>query len=819
MSSKRLKWYAALTAAGLGSAAAAIAYITRRALHGALPTVEGSHTLSGLRRPVEIIRDRWGVPHIFARTDEDLFFAQGYTQAQDRLFQMDAQRRVGYGRLSEIAGPLAITSDRMARVCGWRLAAEAQWQGMQRDPYTSAMADAFSAGVNAFIAQGALPAEYRFLMCAPEPWHPRDSAAWGAVLAWGLAVNWQTELLRLRLIEALGPERAADMVPTSDAADSTILQETAGGARLQAGLLEAFREAAKLPLGELFAATGLGSNNWVVAGDWTQTGRPMLANDPHLPPIFPTLWYENHLVGGAYNVTGFTSPGVPGIIIGHNEHIAWGITNGYPDVQDLFVEQFHEDDRLLYRWQDGWRRAEMVDERIDVRGRRNPLRVSVRHTHHGPVISDMLPQISDHAREQGLALRWASHDENNHLAALLGICRASDWMTFREAAREWAFPPQNTVYADGAGNIGYLLPGRIPTRKKGNGLIPVPGWSGEYDWQGWIEHDALPSLYNPATGYVVTANNQVQSDSGEYLLTGEWLAPYRARRIGELLQELAPLAIDDHARIQNDTRSLPAQQFVQLASQAFGVLARRELSPAAQQAIAALSGWEGDMDAKDVAPAIAFGWYTQFSRAAICQALGPQLGNALLDENGLDEIPLHPFHEIAYELGLRWLRDGPPGWMAPVTPLLAPALEEAVQILHEKYGNDPQAWQWGRLHYVEFHSYLARIPGVGRLWKPVTYPLGGDGFTVSQARVVPRFPPGAAQVIASCRMVLDVGAWDNSISILPGGQSGHPASDHYQDCAEDWLQGRYHPMLFSRRRIEEEAESRLVLRPAHEDEE
>ncbi|HZD10585.1 MAG TPA: penicillin acylase family protein, partial [Candidatus Binatia bacterium] len=775
MLNKTMKWFLALSAATLGSAAAAVAYMTRRALYDALPSVQGSQELHGLRRPVEIIRDRWGVPHIYAQTEEDLFYAQGYAQAQDRLFQMDMYRRVGYGRLSEIAGPLAVPSDRMARIFGWHHAAEAQWRGMQGDEEVTTMAKAYAAGVNAIIRSGALPAEYRLLRCAPEPWHPRDGAAWGTVLAWGLSVNWQTELLRMRLVEELGPEKAADLTPISDPGYPTIFPGAQIGSGLGKALLKAYAEAAQqLPLGQLTAGKGVGSNNWVVSGQWTRSGRPMLANDPHLPPLFPTLWYENHLVGGRYDVTGFTSPGVPSVIIGHNQRIAWGVTNGFADIQDLFVEHFHDDDALLYEVEGGWERAESHEEIIHVRGRRKPLVEHVRHTRHGPVISDLLSH-----EKRALALRWACQDENNHLQAMLEICRAANWSEFHDAARHWAFPSQNVVYADVSGNIGYLLPGRVPMRKKGEGLVPAPGWNGEYDWQGWIPHEELPALINPDRGYVVTANNQVTGDDYPHLLNGEWLAPYRAQRIADLIESLAPLDVAQHARIQTDTVSLATYRFTQLALGALSKQAIQEMDVTARRACVRLRSWNGNMRADAVEPSLAYGWLVRFVRAAMTDALGLQLARDLLEENGLDEIPSQPFHDIAFELALQWLAGAAPPWVGEIRGLLPSALEEAVAILQAELGSDESAWQWGRLHYVELHNFLARIPGLGRLWKPLTFPLGGDANSVNQARVPLEFPPRPIHVIASCRMILDVGAWDNSVTTLPGGQSGHPASDHY----------------------------------------
>ena len=814
MSMKRIGRTLALCAAGAGSAVALVAHLTRRALRDALPGLEGRRMVPGLQESVEIVRDRWGVPHIYARNEDDLYFAQGYVQAQDRLFQMDVQRRVGYGRISEIAGPLGLASDRMARICGWPHAAEAQWRGVQHDPETTRLMEAFAAGVNAFIAEDNLPAEYRLLVCSPEPWHPRDGAAWGVVLAWGLSVNWQTELMRLQLIDALGPDKAAELMPAYSRDYRTVYPQADVSDLLSGELLAAFRRlAAQLPQAGIVAGGGLGSNNWVVDGRWTHTGRPMLANDPHLPPVFPTLWYENHLIGDRYNVTGFTSPGVPGVIIGHNEHVAWGITNGFPDIQDLYLERFHASDPLRYEVNGRWHQATERKEVIHIRGRRRPRVERVRYTRHGPIISDMLPPDHRLQTPWALALSWTGHEDSNHPRAMLDMCRAKNWESFHEATRRWGFPPQNVVYADVENNIGYILPGHIPRRNGGDGMAPVPGWRDDTLWQGRIAHEDLPTLHNPEPGYIVTANNRVTGDGYPYQLTSEWLAPYRAERIAALIEAYAPLDVAQHASIQQDTVSLPMQRFVILALNALDDVARSALSQAARHAVNRLQRWDGDMRPDAIEPSLAFGWMVCLLRAAIFQAIGEPLGRTLLDENGHEEFPTHPFHEIAFELTLRWLERGAPAWVGDVHALLPAALERALTILKEQFGPRETTWRWGRLHYVELHSYISRIPAVGRLWKPMTYALGGDGFSVNQARIAPRFPPGPTHVIASCRMILDVGDWDNSMSTLPGGQSGHPASEHYQDHVDDWLQGKYHPMLYSRARIEAEAQHHLVLDP------
>ncbi|MEJ2753804.1 MAG: penicillin acylase family protein, partial [Chloroflexota bacterium] len=390
----------------------------RRLLRRSLPPRFDQTALPGLNDPVEILRDAWGVPHIYARSAPDLFYAQGYVHAQDRLFQMDLIRRVGSGRISEIVGPAGLVSDRVARYFGWRKAAQAQVDGA--DATVREVAGAYSAGVNAYINSQPLPPEFTLLHYTPEPWGLLDAGAIGAVLAWGLSVNWETELLRLLLVESLGPQKAHDLTPFAADDYRSIVPDTAVDERLARDLLEAYRRAlADLPFKTAVSGgSGVGSNNWVVSGDHTVSGRPLLSNDPHLPPTYPALWYENHLLGGDYNVTGFTLPGIPGVVIGHNAHAAWGFTNGFPDTQDVYVERFDEQDDMLYEVNGQWVEAEVQEEVIQVRGR-DPVVERVRYTRHGPVFSDLLPD-----EDRTLALRWASHSPHNHLRSVLDMGRA-----------------------------------------------------------------------------------------------------------------------------------------------------------------------------------------------------------------------------------------------------------------------------------------------------------------------------------------------------------------------------------------------------------
>ena len=558
-------------------------------------------------------------------------------------------------------------------------------------------------------------------------------------------------------------------------------------------MLTAFRETvASGPIGVPLVGRGLGSNNWVVSGARTASGRPHLANDPHLPPVFPTIWYACHLCGGRYNVAGFTLPGVPGVIIGHNDHCAWGLTNAFPDVQDIYLERFDPDDPTRYEVDGQWGPAEVAEETIRVRGR-SPVTLRTRATRHGPVFSDLLPGA--HA---DLAYDWTLFHAENHVQAVLASNRATGWPSFREALRHWSFPSQNVVYAGTDGTIAYMMPGLVPRRRKGDGLAPVPGWVRDFDWDGFIPFEELPVYVNPPEGYLATANNCMAGDSYPYLLTGEWLPDYRVRRIRELLAERPRLTMSDHQHIQNETVSLMARRFLRAALPAVHDAAA---GGRARDALDRLAMWNHDMSVDSIAATLTFGWVVHFTRAAIAQAVGAEQAAMLLARGEQTGFPFMPFYEIAYELALRWLEGESPAWIGDVRPLLLPAMRQTLDVLRDEVGREPADWAWGKLHRVAFQHEMTRLPGIGRLWKPITIPAPGDGYTVNQSDLSPHFPPDPATVIASCRLIVDVGAWDECLVSLPGGQSGHPASTHYQDRIAEWREGRYFPLLFSRDRV------------------
>jgi len=764
---------AAVVAVGAG------AYVTVRAF----PQTSGLLAVAGLQEAVEVIRDRWGVPHLFARNTHDLYFAQGFVHAQDRLWQMEFNRRIAGGRLSEIFGAITLPTDRFLRTIGLRRAAEAEWA--IQDAQSKAAAQAYADGVNAFISlyRGRLPVEFTLLRFRPEPWHPIDSVAYAKLMAWVLSGNWESEILRAHLVARFGPEGAPALIPPYPGDHPVIVPRTD---------LAAFRAAAVLRLLDLAPArSGIGSNNWVAAGARTETGAPLLANDPHLEASMPSIWYEMHLQGGGLNVVGATFPGTPGVIIGHNEHIAWGVTNAGPDVQDLYIEQFHPTDPTRYLYRNRWEKATVLEERIVVRGRRDPERLTVRITRHGPILNSVeegLPSF--------LALRWTALTPGRILSAVGKLNRARNWREFREALRDWTVPAQNFVYADRQGNIGYQLPGRIPIRARGDGLLPVPGWTGEYEWTGEIPFERLPSWYNPSRGYIVTANNRIAPPGYRYLLGHEWDPGFRARRIETLLLEKPKHTVSGFQRIQMDVVSLPGQAMVRaLAS------VRVSEDPAAWM-LAELRRWDGVLAADSRPAAVYEVVRVTLPRLLFADVLGPDLFKRYRDRSD------------AWTLAMTRLLNDPasPWWGSRGRDaVVAQALAEAYEVLRERLGTDRDSWTWGKLHVMRFEHPIGRVPVLGRILNATAPATGGDLYTVNNAGF--NATTFRQVVVASYRQIIDLADFDRSVSIHTTGQSGLPFHRHYKDFVPLWATGRHHPLLFSRPRIEAEAEGTLTLSP------
>ncbi len=730
----------------------------RAAAASALLQTEGDLRVRGLGAPVEVMFDRWGVPHVTAASKDDLWFAQGFLTAGERLFQLDLLLRAARGRLSEVFADTTLDDDRFMRTIGLNRAG-ARIVGALGDA-SLGMLDRFVEGVQAWIAaMPAPPVEYALLDV--EPRLPRDLEPWGACwayLSWTLSSNWDRELLRVHLAESLGADAAALLLPPMPTSDPLI---AAGG--LAGRLLQAPREPA-----------GQGSNTWVLAGSRTRTGMPLLANDPHLLVQQPAPWLEFHLHAPGYEARGVALPFAPGILAGATAHHAWGITNVTGDVQDLYVEELNGG-RSAARYLDGWERLEVHHEEIAVRGRPHPEIIEVYESRHGPILDSYVVGVQRpeyRPLTETYALRWVGAEHGLELSNVVDIARAGCFEEFREALRGLACPGQNVVYADVDGTIGYQCTGLYPVRRKGDGTVPVPGWTDEHEWDGWIPFDDLPWSKDPARGWIATANNRMHDDGYPHLIGRDFHASYRAARIAELIEAGGAHTLDSMRAIQMDTVSLPARE----------ILARVKEPPGP------LAGWEGDMAASSTQAAFFNRWIAEIARRVL------------------------PEDDIRNDY-LAWREP----FLCSALPRLLERGDVGGDLLMEAAAAASAALPatWGEIHGARFAHPLGRIPGLEPLFVAAELPLGGDEQTVNQAGFdgcdgCDAFP---VAVVASWRAVYDLDDLDRSVGVLATGQSGNPASPHWNDQAPLWAAGEQHPLPLTRRAVEGAAVSALRLLP------
>jgi len=767
-----------------------------------LPQLDGSLSLPGLAAPVEVLRDQRGVPHLRAHSLDDLLYAQGYVTAQDRLWQMDLSRRAAAGELAEVFGERALRLDidnrtlGLRRICARALA--------EVGPEDRKLLEAYTRGVNAFISahRDRLPVEFLMLRYHPQPWQPVDCFLVAMNLTKTLSTSWPDDLMRERIRAKLTPELYADLFPDHSPLDHPVATpvpagkptaETVDPNALTESVLAAlgyWNDARPAEPDEKFLSADvhlprLGSNNWVLSGAHTQSGKPLLANDPHLPHSIPSVWYMIHLKAPGLNVSGVSLPGLPAVIIGHNERIAWGVTNTYPDVQDLYVESFNfrNPNRYLYNGQ--WIEDEERDEVIRVRNKRD-YTLHVKTTRHGPVVSE------DGGR--ALALRWVALEPHALRYPFLKINQAGNWEEFEAALSEFTGPMQNFVYADGDGNIGFLAAGWVPIRHKGDGSVPRPGSTDEYGWTGYIPFGQLPQSFNPPEGILATANGRIVPDDYPYFLTHQWDAPYRTARIYELLQAGANFSPNDMLRIQTDIRSL---EDLWLKEQLLAAAVHSPPSGDAQYALNLLRQWDGEARADSGATLVC-----EVTRRALLERIvKPRLGDDLSGYHW----PMSPtfLENVLRERPGRWL---PPG-DADFEATLMASLEEGIRRIPGLVGSSRRnAWKWGDAIPLIFHHPLGGgLPLADRLFNVGPFPQAGTPTTVKQT---------TRSVGPSMRMVVDFSNFDNSMQNITLGQSGQVFSPYYRDQFEAWYGGRSFPMLFSDAAVDAGTVHRLILEPA-----
>jgi len=767
------------------------------------PQVSGTISAQSLQSPVEVIRDKWGVTHLYAQNSHDLFFVQGFVQAQDRMWQLEFSRRLGSGRLSEFLGPDTIGLDRFTRVVGLRRVAERDWERMNGED--RAALEAFAEGINAYLNENRskLSIEFRMLGVAPEPWTPVDSLVIVKLMSWILSENASIQISRARIIAKSQDAVAKQLLPPYNERGPMIIPQDTNNYRQ---LLESIKSVAKT-LGT--AGPTKGSNSWVVAGSRSTTGRPLLSNDTHLDLFLPSVWYASSLHGGGYDTVGYSLAGTPGISIGHNQRIAWGLTDLVADVQDFYLEKLDDDaDPHNYEVRGEWQPLHFEEEQIKVKGM-PPVVLRIANTRHGPLVNNWIRRFKD---SRPLALAWSAAESDSLIESILLLNRASNWNEFRHALSLWNGPNINFVYADVDGNIGYQTAGRIPVRAPiDQGSVPVAGWTGEYDWQGYIPFEGLPHLFNPSENLIVTANQKPVGDDYPYQLGYEFADPFRAIRLNQLLSANKQLSVEDAKSIMGDTYHLPAESLRP------HLLAIKPANDLEARTMEELRAWNLKCDPDQAGAAIYQVWYRFLVEDTIKDELGPELTEEYLE-----------FYWIHGPVMLKLVDEGTSSLFDDTsTPqvetrddILRRSLSDAVAWLGKHYGPDPKEWTWGRLHTMSIRHRpfgMADIPVISRLFSygPIAAP-GCDRFTVNAAWFTwdDAEHPYGASAGASQRIIMDVDDWDRSVAINSTGQSESLFHAHRADLIPMWQNLKYHPLLYTRKAVDAESTSVLKLVPA-----
>lgn len=788
---KRLTWKKSLIIIGISivvivAAAAGTGYFL---LQKSMPQVNGTLPLDGLTSKVDVYRDNNGVPHINAESMKDLFMAQGFVTAQDRLFQMDLSRRQASGMLSEVIGEKTLQRDRFFRTLGLRRAAEASYGEYSSE--TKQYLQWYADGVNAYITKAkedhTLPVEFLLAGYKPEPWTPVDSLVIGKYMAFDLGGHWEGQAFRYYLMDKFQKDKALDLFPGYPADAPSIIED----------LKESGIDFEKSFADAVVPNFENGSNNWVVSGSKTKSGKPMLANDPHLQLGTPAIWYQTHLRAPDYEVSGVIFAGIPGIIVGHNKKIAWGVTNVGPDVQDLYVEKRNPKNPHEFQYLANWEKADIINEVIKVKDKPD-VDHEVVITRHGPIISEF---AHDDKPGTALALKWTALQPSKELEAVIQMNRSKNWEQFEKALQSFHTPAQNFVFASTDGTIAYKANGLIPIRKQDYTSLPVPGWTDEYEWIGYIPWNKLPETVNPEKGFIATANNKVTSDSYPYHISDTFAQPYRQKRIAEVLQGDQTLTVEDMQTLQFDQVNKQAEEMLPILLEQ---VTNEPLNDKEKEVVSILRKWN-KKDSKDsAAPLIFHMWMESFSN------------HLFKDEISEDMMKMFDGREQVVDELIRSAYAGSPGPWIKQHGGLEKTVQQSFSImlkeLSEKYGEDISKWKWGTFHSLTFEHPLSAIKPLNLLFNPDTEAMGGSRVTVGVAgwnRVTGNVTHGGAW-----RMVIDMADTSKAYHVVGPGQSGHVLSPWYKDQTKDWATGRYHVTQLAVKDYEES--EHLVLQPSGE---
>ncbi|MCF6139004.1 penicillin acylase family protein [Pseudalkalibacillus berkeleyi] len=758
-----------------------VIYILQRSL----PETKGEIVLAGINEPVSVIRDKSGTPHIEANSPRDLYTAQGYVTAQDRLFQMDLSRRLASGQLSEVIGEATLDRDRFFRTLGLRRAAE-----RSLDQYSEEARNVlnwYTDGVNAYIKEAIdknkLPPEYTILDFEPKKWSPVDSLTIAKYMAFDLGGHWEGQAFRHYLVQNFPEEKALELFPAYPDDGAMIISE----AKNNPVNIEESLASAVIP--DPFN----GSNNWVVSGQKTESGLPILANDPHLGLGTPSIWYETHLKTDRLNVSGVIFAGIPGIIVGHNEQIAWGVTNVGPDVQDLYIEKRNPNkpDQFLYK--NEWEEAEIIKEPIKVKdGATVDHQVTI--TRHGPIISEFARYKEE---DTALALKWTALQPSTELEAVLRMNQADDWSSFKEALTYFHTPAQNFVFASVDGDIAYRANGLIPIRSKGDSLLPVPGWTGEYEWEGFVPWEELPTIVNPSKGYIATANNKIVDDDYPYHITHTWAQPYRQERIVEILSGIGPLKTQEMKELQMDKYNLQAEEMVKILLPKMDPL---NLSEREQQAYRLVGKWDYIDRKESGAPLLFHLWMYAISDQLFEKQIDPKMMKFF---DGRAQVVDELIRGADQGKSSIWMKEA-----GGITEVATKAFQQAVSEATTLQGKDIEDWRWGKYHSLLFEHPLGSTSPLQLLFNPNEVEVGGSRVTVMAAGWSKK--TGKVNHGAAWRTIVDLANIEQSQNIVGPGQSGHVLSTWYDDQVLDWANGTYHTTSINKRDYENGHQLKLV---------
>jgi penicillin G amidase len=756
-----------------------------------LAQINGEIRVTGLKEPVEILRDKWGVPHIYAKNADDLFFAQGYVAAQDRMFQLDLWRRLAVGELAEVLGEDAVEADMFARLIRYRGDMASEWTSYSPD--TKQIAIAFTNGINASIKQNEnrLPIEFQILGYRPKPWQPEDIL--GRMSGIVMSRNFNDEVVRAHLIERLGLDRVRQLMPTdpSRAFAPAKGQDLKG---IDASILKTYQAATK---SLSFKVSKTESNNWVISGERSMSGKPMLASDPHRAIALPALRYLVHLNAPGWNVIGAGEPGLPGVALGHNERIAWGITIVGTDQADIFVEETKPGDSEMYRVDNEWKSMQVITEKFALKVKGGNARaigtMTHRYTRHGPVIS------RDAKLNRAYVLKWAGSEPGG--AGYLGglaVSRAQNKAEFLKALESWKIPALNFVYTDKDGNIGWVAAGATPIRPKHDGLLPVPG-NGGFEWTGYLKVNDLPQSFNPKAGWLGTANHNIIPEGYKHQIAYEFAAPYRFLRVKDNLEAKPKYSLEDFKRIQHDDVSIPGQRLARLLKQ-YNFL--DSVEPNYRAYAKSMDRWHGSLGRDSQAAVLYAHWLPLLQDAVYGRLVPKEMVKEVAGKSGLPTL-------------LQALENPNEAWFGPnpkhrcqqiVLNTFAAAVEKT-----QKDFSDPAKMRWGVLHQVTFRHMLASSrPELAKALDIGPFERSGDGNTPNNTRYDATFQQIHG---ATYRHLFDLADWDNGLATSAPGQSAQYGSPHYDDLAPLWARGEYFPLAYSRKKVVEVTANRLTLRP------